>query len=239
VNDNKSTGQNKNPDHASRYREQPQSPTRGANDRGRASSFLGSQTKSPRQKLVHQDALGQLPPAQLREMREAFQVLDRDNDGSVNRDDVADVLMNLGQDSSSAVLSQFFPPGGPQSINLPTFLNTLSILLAPLSSQQELLNALSAFDDHDDSQIDVAELRDALVHTSPEAGDAPLSEKDIDEVLNGFTGRRAFEAKSARASSLNSVKRGEVFRYQEFVSSLTGGAENGGSSGKSEHATEK
>jgi hypothetical protein len=96
VNDNKSTGQNKNPDHASRYREQPQSPTRGANDRGRASSFLGSQTKSPRQKLVHQDALGQLPPAQLREMREAFQVLDRDNDGSVNRDDVADVLMNLG-----------------------------------------------------------------------------------------------------------------------------------------------
>jgi Ca2+-binding EF-hand superfamily protein len=29
-------------------------------------------------------------------MREAFQVLDRDNDGNVNRDDVADVLSNLG-----------------------------------------------------------------------------------------------------------------------------------------------
>ena len=39
-----------------------------------------------------------LPPAQLREIREAFQVLDRDNDGQVNRDDVADILRDLGMD---------------------------------------------------------------------------------------------------------------------------------------------
>lgn len=45
---------------------------------------------------VENDSLSRLPPAQLREMREAFQVLDRDNDGMVNRDDVADVLRNLG-----------------------------------------------------------------------------------------------------------------------------------------------
>lgn len=33
----------------------------------------------------------------MREIREAFQVLDRDNDGLVNKDDVADVLMNIGK----------------------------------------------------------------------------------------------------------------------------------------------
>jgi Ca2+-binding EF-hand superfamily protein len=42
------------------------------------------------------EILTKLPPAQLREMREAFQVLDRNNDGQVNRDDVADILLNLG-----------------------------------------------------------------------------------------------------------------------------------------------
>lgn len=42
------------------------------------------------------DAAANLTPAQLREIREAFQVLDRDNDGSVDRDDVADVLVNIG-----------------------------------------------------------------------------------------------------------------------------------------------
>lgn len=42
------------------------------------------------------DALARLHPAQVREMREGFQILDRDNDGLVNREDVVDMLTNLG-----------------------------------------------------------------------------------------------------------------------------------------------
>lgn len=128
------------------------------------------------------------------------------------------VLTATGLNASS--LSQFFPPGAPQTINFPTFLNTLSSLVTPLSPRQELLNALAAFDDDDSGQIDVAELRDALLHTSPEDGDQPLTEREIDEVLNGFTGRRVFGGKSSTAGA---SKRGEVFRYQEFVSGIMGG----------------
>ncbi|OGM45521.1 mitotic check point protein (Bub2) [Aspergillus bombycis] len=141
------------------------------------------------------DAASKLAPAQLREIREAFQVLDRDNDGSVNKDDVADVLVNVGQDPS--MLSDFFPPGSSETINFPTFLNILSSLLAPLSSRQELVNALAAFDEDDSGQINVGELRDALFHTAPDDGELPLTEQEINEVLNGFTGRRAFGAKSS------------------------------------------
>ncbi len=43
------------------------------------------------------DAAARLAPAQLREIREAFQVLDRDNDGFVDKEDVADVLVNVGK----------------------------------------------------------------------------------------------------------------------------------------------
>jgi Ca2+-binding EF-hand superfamily protein len=56
--------------------------------------MMGS--RSPRPTTMGSDALSRLPPVQLRDMREAFQALDRDNDGTVNRDDVADVLSNLG-----------------------------------------------------------------------------------------------------------------------------------------------
>lgn len=42
------------------------------------------------------DALARLPPAQVKEMREGFQILDRDSDGQVTRDDVIDMLTNLG-----------------------------------------------------------------------------------------------------------------------------------------------
>ena len=47
-------------------------------------------------KIPNNDAVSRLPPAQVREMREAFQILDRDGDGHVNRDDVIDMLTSLG-----------------------------------------------------------------------------------------------------------------------------------------------
>ncbi|KAL4898166.1 hypothetical protein BDV59DRAFT_166321 [Aspergillus ambiguus] len=208
-------------------REIPASPTRGA-DSSAGSPMMGT-TRGPTM-ATSSDAAAKLTPAQLREIREAFQVLDRDNDGLVNRDDVADALVNIGQDPST--LSPFFPPGTPQTINFPTFLNILSGLLAPLSSRQELMNALAAFDEDDSGQIDVAELRDALLHTAPEEGEHILSEREINEVLSGYTGRRVFGGRPAKITG--GGKRGEVFRYQEFVHGIMGGAENGAGGGRRE-----
>jgi len=93
-----------------------------------------------------------------------------------------------------------------------------------MSSSQDLLNALAAFDDDDNGQIDVAELRDALLHTVPDDGGRPLTEQQIDEVFSGFTGRRAFGGRAAKSGG--AAKRGEVFQYREFVRSVMGG-ENG------------
>lgn len=43
------------------------------------------------------NALSRLQPAQVRELREGFQLLDRDSDGLVGREDVVDMLTQLGQ----------------------------------------------------------------------------------------------------------------------------------------------
>ena len=48
-------------------------------------------------RLPGADSPANLGAAQLRELREAFQVLDRDSDGIVDREDVADVLANVGK----------------------------------------------------------------------------------------------------------------------------------------------
>ena len=53
-------------------------------------------TTPPGSKNFTNDTLSKLPQAQVREMREAFQILDRDSDGQVNRDDVVDTLASLG-----------------------------------------------------------------------------------------------------------------------------------------------
>ena len=99
---------------------------------------------------------------------------------------------------------------------MPSFLNTLASLLGPLSSQQELVNAFAAFDDDDSGQIDVGELRDALLHTNPESGGRPLDEREVNQVIGGFKGRREF------TKGVSAVQRGEVFRYQDFIANVMG-----------------
>lgn len=60
----------------------PTSPTRA----GPASNTMAA----------HGNALSQLQPSQVRNLRDGFQILDRDSDGVVNREDVADMLNQLG-----------------------------------------------------------------------------------------------------------------------------------------------
>lgn len=47
--------------------------------------------------VSHGGAIAQLQPAQVRTLREGFEILDRDSDGIINRDDVADMLNQLGK----------------------------------------------------------------------------------------------------------------------------------------------
>jgi Ca2+-binding EF-hand superfamily protein len=213
-------------------RERESSPTRGAND----SPGFGGMLATSRAGSTDNNSLSKLQPAQVRELREGFQILDRDSDGHVGREDVADMLTQLGDSYLAPIsgllltnegmsanptdLTAFFPPSTPQTVTLPAYLNSLASLLASLSPSSELLSAFSAFDEDDSGQIDLGELRDALLHTAPEPGVHALSERDIDQVMNGFTGRRAFGKQTAGALG----KRGEVFKYQEFVSNIQGGA---------------
>lgn len=153
-------------------------------------------------------------------MRESFSVLDRSNSGSVNSSDVADMLSQLGLAATPATLSEYFPHGS-QTMNLATYLHTMSDILSRMSPPSELNAAFEAFDDDDSGQIDLGELKDALLHTASEPGEKKLTEREIDIVVEGFSGRRAF-GKGGKNRG-----RGEVFRYAEFVASITGGG-NGG-----------
>lgn len=175
------------------------------------------------------DDLSRLPPALLHSLRESFSVLDTNSTGSITPASVAETLQSLGLSTNE--MSKLFPPGHAQQISLPQYLNSLASALVSLSPQQELLNAFSAFDDDDSGQVDVAELRRALLTTPPEPGERALSERDIDEALKGFTGRRILGKTGVGISSLRNMgapagkKNGEVFKYHDFVNNLSGGSE--------------
>lgn len=116
---------------------------------------------------------------------------------------------------------------------LAAFLSSLAELLSALSPSAELVSAFSAFDDDDSGQIDVADLRDTLLRTAPEPGQRALTAAEVDKVMEGFTGRRAF---NRNMNAQLGAKRGDVFKYQEFVGSIMGsnGSSEGTSQGNSE-----
>lgn len=71
-------------------REREPSPTRGAASPGFGGMLTARSTGD-------NNALSKLQPTQVRELREGFQILDRDSDGQVGREDVADMLTQLGE----------------------------------------------------------------------------------------------------------------------------------------------
>lgn len=105
--------------------------------------------------------------------------------------------------------------------------------MAALSQSAELLSAFSAFDDDDSGQVDLAELKNAILNTAPEPGERALTAAEVDKVMNGFVGRRAF---NRNMNAHLGAKRGEVFKYQEFVNSIMGS--NGGSEAHSNEQSE-
>ncbi|KAL9103565.1 MAG: hypothetical protein Q9163_001403 [Psora crenata] len=157
-------------------------------------------------------SLSQLPAPLLNQLRQAFSLLDRSSTGSVSRADVAATLADLGLPSGNSDATPFFPPGASQQLPLAQFLSSLGNPLAQFSREQELLNAFGAFDERDSGEVDVGILKDSLMHTGGERG---LSEKDVDEALAGFTGRKLF-------GKGGGMERGEVFRYREWMGEIIG-----------------
>lgn len=154
-------------------------------------------------------------------MRESFEVLDSSNTGSISSASVASMLEQMGLPNTPADVREFFPPNAPAQLNLARYLDTLSAPFSDLSQAHELAAAFSAFDVDDSGQIDVAQLRTALLNTAPEPGEQmdKLSEKEIDGILGEFAGRRAFGAKGMHAAK----GKGEVFRWREFMGTISGG----------------
>ncbi|ORY69741.1 uncharacterized protein BCR38DRAFT_91571 [Pseudomassariella vexata] len=179
-------------------------------------------SRSTTQSVNHGNALSQLQPPQVRVLRDGFQILDRDSDGVVNKEDVVDMLNQLGLPSNQSETARFFPAAGPQTMTLAVFLNSIATTLAAMSPSAELLSAFSAFDDDDSGQVDLAELRDALLHTTPEPGENALTPAEVDKIMAGFSSRRAF----SKSMPGGLGKRGEVFKYHEFVNSIVGGNGN-------------
>ncbi|KAK5676553.1 hypothetical protein LTS10_010854 [Elasticomyces elasticus] len=136
-----------------------------------------------------------VPQPLLRSMRESFEVLDSLNSGTISAASVAEMLEQMGLPNDPSMLRTFFPPGGPDKLNLARYLDTLAGPMSELSHPDELIAAFEAFDIDDSGQIDSNELRMALLQGGETSG---LSERKIDNILVGTFRRPTAQAQEMK-----------------------------------------
>ncbi|KAL7276084.1 hypothetical protein RUND412_000931 [Rhizina undulata] len=172
-----------------------------------SSLSLGRISPSPQKhpKRTPSGAFTQLSGTQIQELKESFQMLDKDGDGNINEADLAAMLSSLGQDPTPSIISDHLS-SVQYPFNLASYLTHLSQHLSLLTPREDLLSAFAAFDDNDDGTVDVGELVDALTTMGQR-----MSDEEVENALRGYTKRRFVDGKVE-----------EVFRYRDFVDVLAG-----------------
>ncbi|CAH7689631.1 hypothetical protein BY996DRAFT_6840527 [Phakopsora pachyrhizi] len=139
---------------------------------GRPSQGKGS-TNQPRQSSAA--VYNMFDPKQVQTFKEAFSMIDQDNDGWITEADLKTMLTSLGMAPTPKLLNSLlssrpnsFSPANPdtpdynQGLNFTMFLTLMSEKLLELDPEDELKEAFECFDEKDSGTLDVKELEEWL-----------------------------------------------------------------------------
>lgn len=131
------------------------------------------------------------------QFKESFHLLDKDGDGLINRSDLSAMWTSLGFTKPNSELDQMLAEL-PTPLNFAAYFTAMTSLVSDISSRDDLMGALTTFDEGDTGKIDVKELKEALT-----TGKDALTEEQVERVLQGHA-------------------RNGKFNYNTFVESIAG-----------------
>jgi calmodulin len=123
----------------------------------------------------------QLTEEQIAEFREAFQLFDKDGDGTITTKMLGTVMRSLGQNPTEVELQDMINEvdcDGNGTIDFPEFLNMMSRKMKDTDCEEEILEAFKVFDRDGNGYISAEELRHVMTNLGEKIDDA-----EIDEML--------------------------------------------------------
>jgi len=139
--------------------------------------------------------------AQIQEFKEAFNMIDQNRDGFIDKDDLQQMLASLGKNPDDGYLEAMMNEA-PGPINFTMFLTLFGERLQGTDPEDVIKNAFACFDEDQSGMIHEERLRELLLTI----GDR-FSEDDVDEMYR--------EAP---------IDKNGLFNYQEFTRILKHGA---------------
>jgi len=156
-------------------------------DAAREASSLRAATRHPRKSS--QAAYSVFDAGQIQTFKEAFSLMDQNNDGYISEADLKGMLTSLGQSPTPSLISSLLssrPTSYDPTLQIPregisftVFVTMMAEHLSELDPEVELLAAFACFDEQDKGTISVAELKKWL----SEYGDR-MSDDEINRLLS-------------------------------------------------------
>lgn len=137
----------------------------------------------------------QFTQQQIKKLRDAFQLIDHDGDGSISIQDLDKMFQNIGKKADREQLEQMLEQGDGD-LSFPGFLSVVGESFCELPEEEEIVKALRVFSGSDSSElnVNVDELEEYLRSVGMN------NEKELEKVLKNFTsqqvsGERVFKGK--------------------------------------------
>ncbi|OWF56441.1 Calmodulin [Mizuhopecten yessoensis] len=145
----------------------------------------------------------ELTEQQLQECREAFELFDKDGDGTVTTEELATVMRTMGQNPTDAAVEEMIrevDKDGNGSVDFEEFIGLMTSYLQGKDPEAELRESFQVFDKDGNGFISAAELRLVMTNLGEK-----LTDEDVDEMI--------IEADLDGDGQIN---------YDEFVRMMTG-----------------
>ncbi|KAL7747178.1 hypothetical protein RI367_007389 [Sorochytrium milnesiophthora] len=98
---------------------------------------------------------------QIAEFKEAFSMIDHDQDGFIDKEDLKDMLASLGQNQTDEYIDDMLADA-PGTINFTIFLTLFGERMSGTDPEPEILQAFEAFDDKKTGYLDAELLREFM-----------------------------------------------------------------------------
>lgn len=148
----------------------------------------------------------QLSQEHISKLKDAFQMIDVDGDGSVTREDLREMLASVGKPCGEADLDRMLP-GDSSSLGFPEFLSLMSGLSGEFAEEAELRECLRILAASQGSGDSLTVPMDSLVQSLKDAG-FPDPETQFAKIFKTF-------------GSTNKTTGSRVFRGDSFLATIS------------------
>lgn len=141
---------------------------------------MAPKAKKPVQKKAKTDSMQTFDQRTIQEFKEAFQIMDQNKDGIIDKGDLKDLYASMGQIPADSVLDEMIKEA-PGPINFTTFLTLFGDRLTGTDPEDVIVGAFRMFDKKDEGFIAENELKRILQNFK---GD-PLTEEELKAMYKG------------------------------------------------------